>query len=972
MKFLKNLEKIILFISIFFLFSSLPFDAFSMEPNKNQQKLSLAIKKIQENDPEMKSIRFWNVGEEDDEALIMLFQAIENNKTLEYLEISAEAYKDRSSIKLTNNCLKNYNEDTPKTPQTLYGVWQASEETVQVIAKAIKNNTTLKEFCLKNGMIPQNHKSRSLLGAALGSNKSIERLVLHRIVGLEGRLAYLLLSNEHLKVLDVTENEDLTAIQEYFSLFIRTVQTHKSLTSLFLKGSCESCFIPYLRPLLEIKNLQVDIAEQIRSSSLCAISPLILQEFMPSSHGVLDYPFARQGSHTIPNLSVAGYEQEINKIIKSMPLLLIKEKERERNSQEEALKTQVKSSNNSNDNAEKDDKNDPYKTPQKTTEQHTLNIKGSLTAPPKMENKKEFKEKPLKINFQNISDNDMEIIEEIDEDHRRIALFRGIHYVKNLFDMKEKISQNIKATDVGQCLVSSAACKLTGKAFLVDIPGEEDVKAGKLIREILNTFKGQSEDSYNSFHEIYTNNHKRFHKLLKNPENAKIGVNQEVREIFKGYRNIFQKFTEMDYPKTWQEAVKRNPFVSFACNAKHGLKYGLGQKSFTGGNEVKLLPEYDKRGNSKNNNLGKLYIAILTPSDIEANNPTFVVDKHSKNKLTIFTHNQNNILSENEVSFFGYVPEKLIQFSQSLEVPTFTQKAKNFSALDYEQKFCITKEKYSGWRKKISESKDLKSFEGEVINHLIEKGCDIFEKKADQLIGGNRNLRVIPDVFQSFYTAPLEHSEIVRVSQWLHSINAQESTLAANPMPSVGCPTKASIDLFSLNLTRQPADLKENWPSSLTTISISFSNLSGSGNAFLSILKNHKVPLKELVLKSCQLTGNDVVEISGGIVGNNSLLTLNLDNNTVGNYAAQELAKRLRENTILKRLSLNSAKITKIDCFVELFPKGGDKKSLNKTLVELNLDFIFDQVQFNAIQKGLNRNLIRSSKVDDLDSIEEL
>lgn len=65
----------------------------------------------------------------------------------------------------------------------------------------------------------------------------------------------------------------------------------------------------------------------------------------------------------------------------------------------------------------------------------------------------------------------------------------------------------------------------------------------------------------------------------------------------------------------------------------------------------------------------------------------------------------------------------------------------------------------------------------------------------------------------------------------------------------------------------------------------------------------------------------------------------------------------LKKNKAIRKLSLYHTPFTNIKCFVNLFPKGGESKTLNTTLLALNLDLELDLHDLKKIQKGLNRNL---------------
>jgi hypothetical protein len=537
----------------------------------------------------------------------------------------------------------------------------------------------------------------------------------------------------------------------------------------------------------------------------------------------------------------------------------------------------------------------------------------------------------------------------------RIALFRGIHYVTNLFD-SEAIQKNVETKDDDNTfLVSSAACTLTDKKFLAGVPGEEELKAGKLVHKVLKKFKSETENLYNIFHETYTNDHAEFHDLLETPENAKT---EEITNAFSRYRWVFQNLAQPIYPQTWKKAVLRNPFVSFACHVKHGLKYAAGQKSFEGGEKSKLLPHYDNAGEPENQHLGKLYVAVLSPADLWKLNPTFVVDKHAQNKLEVSTHHGNNILSENEVSFFGYLPKGLVKFSKIIEAPSFVKHSKLFAKLSSDEQFGIPVAKYEDWRIEIVNDRNAKKVEKGIVSHLVESYLtELLEEKATDFVHTEGYLRIYPDIFEGFYASLSSESEKIKVSKWLRLINAKTSMIVSSPLPGEGGATKDSLSCLAANLTRQPLGLHTNWMETLRKINISFCNLADSGSSLVQILKNEKVRLQKLSLKKCQLTRKDTEMVAESLKNNKHLKTLILDGNAVDDDGAKIFAKSLKENSALRKLSLYHTSISNVKCFAELFPKGGKKNSLNTTLLVLNLDLKLKLEHLKKIQKGLGRNL---------------
>lgn len=504
-----------------------------------------------------------------------------------------------------------------------------------------------------------------------------------------------------------------------------------------------------------------------------------------------------------------------------------------------------------------------------------------------------------------------------------IALFRGIHYVNNLFK-KEEIAQEVEqGGNAGIFLVSSAACKLTGREFLSSPPGLEELKSGKIVRKILKKFKLEKNELYCKFHETYTNDHERFHAALKDPSCS------ELQNIFQEYRLIFQRYTSEVYPETWTEAMKRNPFVSFSCNADHALRYALGEKSFTGGEDVKLRPGYNSSSAPTNQHLGRLYIATFSPADLWKLIPTFVIDKHAQNKMKISTHNQNNILSEDEVSFLGYLPEGFVKISEVVKAPEFS--------------VAVTDES--------------------VIRRLLFEQPLKYESKAYSIIANSLKIRIWPEIFENYYSHISDSSRRSLVSSWIHSVNEGNAVIAVSPVKGKTPVDHDVVSLFTNTLRRSPYGLGANWAAALKRFSISFYSLNGAGAIFKSLVESRNLGLEELMIKDCELSSFDLGAIAEGLPNNKYLLKLILDYNDVDNSAATKFSAALKSNKTLTTLSLHgNSPLVNIQCFTDLFPSGGEDHALNRSLVELNLNVDRKKLSkaLKIIQKGLNRNRCKS------------
>ncbi|MBA3604164.1 MAG: hypothetical protein H0W50_11135, partial [Parachlamydiaceae bacterium] len=318
------------------------------------------------------------------------------------------------------------------------------------------------------------------------------------------------------------------------------------------------------------------------------------------------------------------------------------------------------------------------------------------------------------ISSSNIHDN---------EQSSYIVLARGVHLLPDVFSDKrndnkdknskkntEENSKNIKINkslltieEEGKSLFSSCVYKLSGLSF-GEIPEESKlvklVNNGKNIRGLFEEFKKRDEQLHHSFQEIYTNDHKRYHKSLKEPDfktKKKEKNKLEQKKAFKKYRDLFQDKIENIIIDQEESPAYRNPNVSFSLIIEEGFKYAYGMKSFhseSGGNANPLLPDYDKDGRPHHTYLGKIYIALIPFDDFEKHLPYNVLQNHALGKIKVRTHPARLILREGEVSFHGYFPGEYIVCTLKARCPRFDGEYKPF----YKEKYDIDEKSYKKYK----------------------------------------------------------------------------------------------------------------------------------------------------------------------------------------------------------------------------------------------------------------------------------
>lgn len=262
-----------------------------------------------------------------------------------------------------------------------------------------------------------------------------------------------------------------------------------------------------------------------------------------------------------------------------------------------------------------------------------------------------------------------------------------MHYLQELFPTADDRKTHRQKAKAGTPLFCSAAYALLGKTFL----SQEDAditlleKNAQLIENILRKFKTTYPKEYYKFHELYSNNHKNFHEYLTNVIDLKEVQNQHYLYPFYRYKVLFDEAIGLGTQDKY-DAFQRNPFVSCSMTIKHALKYSFGLKSFDG---TPLEPEYTPiKSNSPYREpihpyLGMLYVILINPQDLLNLNPTSIVGAQQQRYLEVKSIVHNNILSEYEVSFFGWIPPQHVFSTVPVRVPNFKRGMKPYHELKY-------------------------------------------------------------------------------------------------------------------------------------------------------------------------------------------------------------------------------------------------------------------------------------------------
>jgi hypothetical protein len=276
-----------------------------------------------------------------------------------------------------------------------------------------------------------------------------------------------------------------------------------------------------------------------------------------------------------------------------------------------------------------------------------------------------------------------------DHELKCMIFFRGMHFSSSKITKKQR-SYLRRQTKSGNAIYSLAAYELANIT-----PGDE-IKDESIIKERAMGVKKQISElkKRDVFQELYTNQFSKFNEQLKKHYSS-----CEFAQIFKDF------------------SFKKNPQISTSEIPKHCLKYAFGKKHFESDTKI-LDPEYSVYGKPKHPYLGKIYVILVALSDIPELNSYFVVHGHANKKINVYNHYNNDILSEREVSFPGFIPGKYVIFEKAVRVPSFAGSYKPY----YKKKHGIIKSIFEKRQQELK-SND-KTATTKVVERIINKAIE--------------------------------------------------------------------------------------------------------------------------------------------------------------------------------------------------------------------------------------------------------
>lgn len=298
------------------------------------------------------------------------------------------------------------------------------------------------------------------------------------------------------------------------------------------------------------------------------------------------------------------------------------------------------------------------------------------------------------------------------KDKHFLPFFRGLHTTKSSFSDKSARRKFKRTIQSGRDIYSSAVYEsYPEKDGELGVDEQRLTLAKKiqtLVKEMEHLYGITINKRYYAnfreyMQEIYTNDYDKFHDFLRN-----------------GRSNPFH-----DGQKKLAINIMKNPFVSTSDRTDHAYKYAYGLK-YLGKDVAKLMPEYDSTGRPKHPYLGKI-ISILVPFDaLKELNPAFLLNLYAEGSIWVSTHFSNNILSEREITFPGYIPGQYVLLDLAARVPSFHKEWKTW----HFDKYGLRQSKFKDFKEKILATKGQINQQEEIVKKIREF---IYPRLAEKL-----------------------------------------------------------------------------------------------------------------------------------------------------------------------------------------------------------------------------------------------
>ena len=261
--------------------------------------------------------------------------------------------------------------------------------------------------------------------------------------------------------------------------------------------------------------------------------------------------------------------------------------------------------------------------------------------------------------------------------------FRGVFFEKSSYANQISIIKR-------RCNVEKNIYSLSESDYLYE--HEELLEDDSIrIREYLNGLDYKTKALFFSF---YKNSYNTFLEQINNPNEG---------NLRKCYKVLFPIFVDLS------EISKRRPVVATSEDINKALLYGFGTYRSVGGIRD-IRPEYNEGQRPKYLYFGKLFVILISTSDIENINPFFVTYEYATNRYSRFDYRK---VCDREVAFPGFIDGRYVVFSINLRIPSFCGEYKIY----YKQKYGIN---YNCFNKMKVNLSNNRSYIDSIIKHIIK------------------------------------------------------------------------------------------------------------------------------------------------------------------------------------------------------------------------------------------------------------
>ncbi len=175
---------------------------------------------------------------------------------------------------------------------------------------------------------------------------------------------------------------------------------------------------------------------------------------------------------------------------------------------------------------------------------------------------------------------------------------------------------------------------------------------------------------------------------------------EQLQQVYSNEYDLFHAFIEWDSKQPEPLFLtKSNPLVSTAdILSSHAARYAYGNKPYSGHEDERLRPEYDKDGRALRPYSGVIMLTLHPLADYANGDSNHIVSMNMKGDIMI----DRRIIHERECSFFSFIKENRLHFIHVAKFPSFHHE--NYLRI-FLHSYGLSKELYVKFKQLILETK---------------------------------------------------------------------------------------------------------------------------------------------------------------------------------------------------------------------------------------------------------------------------